>query len=527
MNRRRTILLVDTDANVLALLQAALRLKGYRVVSRKDPVEALSYLKTTVPDLVICDTELSHIDGFEFIRRVQGSTRAAYAPFIFIGEETEPEKVAAGLRMGAREFLRKPFTVDELLVRVGKVFTAVDSARTATPRHDLEGNLGMFSFVDLLELLRQRCATGKLTLNLPFEPVEGIVLLEEGEPVHAVFGRLKGRAAILQLMLGDEGVFCYSAEPPPRPSVVTVSKPGAEIVEDGEKLKDAGLLRRVDVVNRAACLTFVRLVEPREGEEAILLTDRIAPVIVIEESETTDESFSHDEVSDTVRGGLADEADRHASRSDDDSAESASLDHWSSESLVLEAEEFQATDSVVLVPANSMFAADERLSISGEVGLSPADEGAVQSIIVPALGDSSDEFSNPPSGETPSVVGVALVDGGPGPLELTYNALRVRFREEQSLLGVRDFQISTRSGRCLASTVASQSRREMIAAFTAQATQFASQSEDGIFVQLAAGDLQILVMELPRRRLLTSLFDQPPDVESFRRVVQAASQVED
>ena len=472
MTRRRTILLVDADANVLALLQAALRLKGYQVVSRKDPAEALAYLKTTVPDLVICDTQLSSIDGFEFIRRVQGTTRAAYAPFIFMGEETEPEKAALGLRMGAREFLRKPFTVDELLVRVGKVFQAVDSARTASPRHDLEGNLNLFSFTDLLDLLGQRGATGRLTVNLPFEPVEGIVMIEDGSPVHAVFGRLKGRAAILQLMLGGEGVFAFSAEPLPRPAVVTISKPIAEILEDGARFREAGLLRRVDVVNRAACLTFVRLVEPTEGEEAILLTDRIAPVIAVDPNADIEDSYSHDEVSDTVRGGPVDEALAEVSEADGDSVDSTSLEHWTSESLVLEAEEFQATDSVVLVPASSLYAADEPISISGEVGLTSGEvgltsgeEGAIQSIIVPAFRADSDEVLDTPSIETPTV-GVALVDGAPGPLERTFNALRVRFREEQVLLGVRDFQISTRSGRCLASTVASHSRREMIASTT-------------------------------------------------------------
>ena len=128
MSRTRTILLVDDDPNVLALLQASLRLKGYLVESYRDPADALAYLKIHVPDLLICDIALPHINGFDFIRRVQGTTRAAYTPFIFVGGDTNPETSARGLRMGAREYLRKPFTVDELLVRVEKVFQAVDSA---------------------------------------------------------------------------------------------------------------------------------------------------------------------------------------------------------------------------------------------------------------------------------------------------------------------------------------------------------------------------------------------------------------
>ncbi|MDP7114335.1 MAG: response regulator, partial [Myxococcota bacterium] len=146
MPRQRTILLIDDDRQVLDLLEASLSLKDYRVVSHDDPAAALNYLKNTVPDLIICEVDLQRIDGFQLIHRIRESTRAAYSPFIFIGAEREPEKVARGLRMGAREFLRKPFTVDEMLVRVAKVFDAVANSRTAAPRFDLEGRLEMLPF---------------------------------------------------------------------------------------------------------------------------------------------------------------------------------------------------------------------------------------------------------------------------------------------------------------------------------------------------------------------------------------------
>jgi len=115
---------------------------------------------------------------------------------------------------------------------------------------------------------------------------------------------------------------------------------------------------------------------------------------------------------------------------------------------------------------------------------------------------------------------VALVDIGPGPLERMFNALQAELQVGEGARGVLDFQISTWSGRALVSTVTDRRRRDMLAVFTSQAGQFAQRAEDGLITQLSAGDLHLVVMELPRRRMLTGLFDSPPDVESFRRVVQ-------
>ena len=513
MSRPRTILLVDDDPNVLALLQASLRLKGYLAESYRDPADALVYLKNHVPDLLICDTTLPHIDGFDFIRRVQGTTRAAYTPFIFVGGDSNPETAARGLRMGAREYLRKPFTVDELLVRVEKVFLAVDSARTATPRHDLEGSLEHFPFPELLRFLQAGRRTGRLTITLPFEPVEGILYLREGETVHAVFGRLKGRAAMLQLVLDGEGAFAFTASDEPDSPVVTVSQPLQEILADGRALMEAGMLRRIDVLNRPACRTFVRLIESGGEGEVILLTDRIAPVIL---EQTVTGEIDDSELPPDSSGEWAEPIE--------DSLEHVSSERFSSsDSLVFEAEEGYVTDSTILVPANTLFPTDDRLNVSGE--LFDDEDGATRSIVVPSYRPEDDYDEEIRSSDDPGrpSMDVEIVESGPGPLERTFDALQKAFMQDNAFLGVRNFQISTRSGRCLASTVSRQDRREMIAAFTAHAIQFADATEQGLFAQLAAGDLQVLVTELPRRRLLTSLFDAPPDLDAFRKIAADAT----
>lgn len=514
MPRQRTILLIDDDRQVLDLLEAALSLKEYKVISRDDPGEALAFLKRNVPDLIICAVDLEKIDGFQLMHRIREGTRASYSPFIFIGAEQEPENVARGLRMGAREFLRKPFTVDELLVRVEKVFDAVAKSRTAAPRFDLEGRLEMLPFAALLAALGKQKASGRLTVSFPVEPVEGILVLVNGDLKHAVFGRLVGREALMQLLTREEGTFAFVSDPLQVPPAITVEKSAAVLMNEGFRFIDEGMIRRIDVTNKAACRTFERLLEDASGEhlsadeEVILLTRRI------------------DETTSLLLEVSNDEDDRQVVLEDplgigEEPPDSGAWPGVSTESVVFEAEEGSVTDSCVLVPANRLM--DREGEPFGSDPFSMEGDGlATSSIVIPshrldANEDSLDEAleSLPPDRRH----SVEIVEWGPGPVERIFTSLQEHLTAG-ALTDVREIQLSTRSGRPLASTVEDRRRRDRIAAFTAQAINFAQRTEEGMYAELSAGDLHLAVVELPYRRLLTCLFDRPPDAPAFRREVR-------
>ncbi len=512
MPRQRTILLIDDDRQVLDLLEASLSLKEYRVISHDDPGAALAYLKNHVPDLIICEVDLQRIDGFQLIHRIRESTRAAYSPFIFIGAEREPEKVARGLRMGAREFLRKPFTVDEMLVRVGKVFEAVAKSRTAAPRFDLEGRLEMLPFAPLLSTLGKQKASGRLTISFPVEPVEGVLVLVNGELNHAVFGRLVGREAVMQLLTREEGTFAFVSDPLQVAPAVTVEKPATVLLNEGFRFIDEGLIRRIDVTNKAACRTFERLLEEASGEhltpgeEVILLTRRIdetSSMLV----DLDDDSLDRQVVVDDPLGLVEEEVFPAAS--------------GGFESVVFEAEEGSVTDSTVLVPTGRLMDGDG-LPFGSDPFTGEADALATSSIVIPAHRVEQTDPSLDEAVESLSADGrysVEIVEWGPGPVERIFTTLKEHLLEGSSS-GAQDIQLSTRSGRPLASTVDDRRRRDRIASFTAQAINFAQRTDQGLYAELSAGDLHLAVVELPYRRLLTCLFEQPPDAEAFRREVR-------
>ncbi len=607
MPLQRTIFIIDDDRKVLNLLEATLRLKDFSVVKMEDPVQALGYLKENVPDLILAGVHLDGADGYDFFRRVRETTRAAYTPFILLGgADADPVQAARGLRMGAEEFLRKPFSIDELLVRVEKVFEKVDRSRTARPRSDLEGRLEHWRIADVLEFLGQRRASGRLTVSLTADPVEGFLVLQDGHVRHAVFGLLKGATALLQLLPRARGAFSFAVTEARSIPVVTIPGDTGPILEKGRDMQHEGRLRRVDVTNRDACRLFEALVqdgaeEPLQLEDGvILLTERVEGA---DETETiempVEEAIAAVAEADAAAGGapvaappgpvdggeggasasLADEAPAGASASmsvsedldDGPPAGPASLagpvsgavgsgdDEFefeapsaggepgdygnpvpdTGESLVIEAEE--ATRSAMMVPADRLYGDDDGLDSGGELHGLEGDAMATSSIIISARrpedvavsadldddGDLDGEGEQLRTSVDGEDTGVALVDRGPGPVEQLFVLLRDELVGEVAGFGLRDVLIATRSGRPLAATLEDQDRKEHVAAFAAQAIQFAPETGLGTYAELSASDLHLVVVELPYRRLLACVFDNPPDAAKLmRRINELIAQLD-
>jgi DNA-binding response OmpR family regulator len=102
-----TIALVDDDHNILTSVSIALEAEGYRITTYTDGVSALDGFKTTLPDLVILDIEMPRMDGMETLRRLR---QKSDLPVIFLTSKDEQIDELFGLKMGADEFIRKPFS---------------------------------------------------------------------------------------------------------------------------------------------------------------------------------------------------------------------------------------------------------------------------------------------------------------------------------------------------------------------------------------------------------------------------------
>lgn len=113
----RTILVVDDTLEIRVLLGEMLR-EEYRVVFARDGQEGLEVARQVVPDLIISDVMMPHVDGQEFCRRIKEDSATAHIPFIMLTAKAELSMKIGGLNCGADDYLIKPFEENELQARV-------------------------------------------------------------------------------------------------------------------------------------------------------------------------------------------------------------------------------------------------------------------------------------------------------------------------------------------------------------------------------------------------------------------------
>ena len=113
-----TIALVDDDRNILTSVGMTLEAEGYQVQKYTDGASALQGLQDTPPDMAIFDIKMPRMDGMELLRRIRQKTDL---PVIFLTSKDEEIDELFGLKMGADDFIRKPFPQRLLVERVKAV----------------------------------------------------------------------------------------------------------------------------------------------------------------------------------------------------------------------------------------------------------------------------------------------------------------------------------------------------------------------------------------------------------------------
>ena len=126
-----TIALVDDDRNILTSVSIALEAEGYRIMTYTDGASALDGFKTSPPDLAILDIKMPRMDGMEMLRRLR---QKSDMPVIFLTSKDEEIDELFGLKMGADDFIRKPFSQRLLVERVKAVMRRVTAKEGVSPK---------------------------------------------------------------------------------------------------------------------------------------------------------------------------------------------------------------------------------------------------------------------------------------------------------------------------------------------------------------------------------------------------------
>ena len=118
------ILVCDDDELLRELLQFRLKAKGFDVVVASDGREALASIQTTYPDAVVLDAMMPGMDGFEVLRRLREEDGTRDIPVIMLTARKGERDIVDALRLGASDYLSKPFIPDELSARLMRLLTA-------------------------------------------------------------------------------------------------------------------------------------------------------------------------------------------------------------------------------------------------------------------------------------------------------------------------------------------------------------------------------------------------------------------
>ena len=197
--QKRSILVVDDDRRVVDLLQISLSQNGYQVTTAGTGEEGLEAVRRSAPDLIILDLRLPKKNGYEVCAALKSSKETAAIPVIMVSATAEVDARLQGLMHGADDYLTKPFSPKELLIKVRRIFERLEKAETlsiknqeletevARNREDLvvrnkELRFQVFSLETLMGLTHQ------LNSSLDLEALMGTVIL-------SVVGQLRVNSA--------------------------------------------------------------------------------------------------------------------------------------------------------------------------------------------------------------------------------------------------------------------------------------------------------------------------------------------
>lgn len=125
----RKILVVDDEADILNFLELVLKERGYEVLTAAGGQQALGLAREQVPDLMLLDIMMPHMDGWEVLRLLRVDPRTAAIPVAMISARTDAKDRVQGLQEGALDYICKPFSLDELLAKVDGIFAQLEAAR--------------------------------------------------------------------------------------------------------------------------------------------------------------------------------------------------------------------------------------------------------------------------------------------------------------------------------------------------------------------------------------------------------------
>ncbi|MBZ4370523.1 response regulator [Corallococcus sp. AS-1-6] len=236
---KQHLLLVDGDAKSLRVMEVSLKKAGFSVTTAIHGKDALEKVQISPPDLVLADTKMPEMDGFELCKTLKSDERFKFIPFVFLTNQKSVEFKVRGLELGGDDYLTKPIYIKEIVTRVKMILQKAEKERIEkreTTKGGFAGSLADMGVVDLVQTFEIGRKTGVISIQ---GERTGVVYFKEGRVIDAELGRLKGENAFYRLLNTFEGQFDVQFTTLDRPERIEVSTQGL-LMEGMRRLDEWG-----------------------------------------------------------------------------------------------------------------------------------------------------------------------------------------------------------------------------------------------------------------------------------------------
>lgn len=145
-NMTHKIALIDDDRNILTSVSMALEAEGYVVKTYADGEQGLNGIKIDPPDLVVLDIKMPRMDGLEVLKNLRAES---HLPVIFLTSKDDEVDQVLGFRMGADDYIAKPFSQRLLIERIRALLRRVDLSSRPMAEHGNPENIITYGHLEL------------------------------------------------------------------------------------------------------------------------------------------------------------------------------------------------------------------------------------------------------------------------------------------------------------------------------------------------------------------------------------------
>lgn len=190
MDERNSVIIVDDDERLLEIFKTALSLEGYQCETASSAESALELINKTSFDIMLTDIRMPGIEGFELTHKAKKiiPDMAVIIMTAYAEEFSYDNAIAAG----ASDFIKKPFTLNELMARIQHV-KLQEKVRTMAVTDELTGLYNRRGFFSLVEKLLQLCKREKKGIFMLYTDLDGL------KKINDTFGHKEGDMALIDI----------------------------------------------------------------------------------------------------------------------------------------------------------------------------------------------------------------------------------------------------------------------------------------------------------------------------------------